>query len=233
MPKFAVYYILEESTDFYKLGSAIVGYDVRAKKSVEMPPELKKRLGRFDPSWTTDARPYGFHLTIGDAIDFNFGDVHQIETELLSLLGCFAAKEKFTLHKSSSEFIPDWGPPVVLRYDPNEHLKLFHALVISRINTLGISSGYLKSHLKDPRQYNKEEPHKAHRILKFYSPFVLGDFRPHFSLLNPYTGNNRQELVGKLKSLFKGFTEFEVNSICLLVQPDEGESWTIYKEFMR
>jgi hypothetical protein len=232
MPKFAIYYIPEADTDFYKLGSAILGYDVRAKRPVKMPAELRRKIKGFNSSWGTDARPYGFHLTIGDSIDFNIGDIHRIEAELTSILRCFATKDKFTLRKCDTEFIPNWGPPVVLRYNPNDQLKLLHALVISRINTIGIGSGYLARYLKAPEQY-KTEPHKADRIKRFYSPFVLSDFYPHFSLLNPYTGGNRQQLVQELEGIFGGFTDFEVNSICIMVQFNEGENWIIYREIHR
>ena len=237
MPKFAVYYIPEVDKanskyfKFYHLGSSILGYDVRAGDPVPMPSELRAKLGEFDPAWQTCAQSYGFHLTIGDAIDFNFGDLHQIEAELLAILNCFASSEKFKLEQSS-DFVPDWGAPIVLRYDPNEHLRALHALVVSRINTIGTGSRLLRRYLEHPNQYINE-PHKASRILKFYSPRILGDFYPHFTLLNPYTGTNRTALVRALKQVFDKFTKFTVNSICLLVQYSAEKNWIIYKEFKR
>ena len=230
MPKFAIYYVPEAAGDFYKLGSEILAYDVRSEKRVKMSSKLRSRFSEFKPSWASKSRPYGFHLTISDSIDFNLGDLQQIEAELVSILQCFAARDKFMLHKSNSDFIPDWGLPIVLRYDPNDNLKLLHALVISRINCLGIGSGYLKDYLDDSEQYSKE-PHNAKRILRFYSPFVLSDFFPHFSLLNPYTGSNRRQLQRELQNIFGRFVEFEVKSISLLIQLNEGANWTIYREY--
>ena len=237
MPQFDVYYIPEvdktdsQSFEFYHLGSSILGYDVRAGVPVPMPEEVRAKLGEFDPAWQTQAQSYGFHLTIGDAIDFNLGDLHQVEAELQTILYCFAPSEKFKLDRSS-EFIPDWGPPIVLRYDPNEHLRALHALVVSCINTMGTGSALLRRYLKDPSQYINE-PHKTARIRKFYSPRILGDYHPHFTLLNPYTGTKRAPLVRALEQLFATFTEFTLNSICLLVQRSAEENWIIYKEFVR
>jgi hypothetical protein len=231
MPKFAVYYIPEADSPFYQLGSSILGYDIRAGKPVTMPSELQLKLGKFNPAWRSAAQSYGFHLTIGDAIDFDPNNLPQIETELPAILDCFASAEKFTLDKSR-EFIPDWDPPLVLRYDPNEHLRTFHALVVTRINPIGTGSGYLERYLEKPNQY-VNEPHKASRIRKFYSPFILGDFAPHFTLLNSYEGANRTELVQKFERIFSEFTEFTVNSICLLVQYRADENWVIYREFER
>ncbi|MFC1975208.1 hypothetical protein ACFLXQ_02275 [Chloroflexota bacterium] len=229
MPKFAVYYIPEADSKFYQLGSSILGYDVRAGKPVTMPSELQLELGKFDLAWRTAAQFYGFHLTIGDAIDFDLNNLPQIETESLAILDCFASPEKFTLYKSQ-EFIPDWGLPIVLCYDPNEYLRTFHALVVACINPLGTGSGYLERYLENPDQYD-DELYKASRIRKFYSPFILGDFAPHFTLLNSYEGANRTKLVQKFERIFSEFTEFTVNSICLLVQYRAEENWVIYREF--
>jgi hypothetical protein len=237
MPKFAVYYIpeVEEVNSkyfkFYQLGSSILGYDVRAGDRVPMAPALRAKLGEFDPAWQANAQPYGFHLTIGDAIDFNTGDLQQIEAELVAILNCFAASDKFELEQSS-DFIPDWGAPIVLRYDPNEHLRALHLLVISCINTIGTGSSLLRRYLEDPNQY-ANEPHQAARTLKFYSPRILGDYHPHFTLLNPYSGSDRTALVRALKQVFEAFTKFTVNSICLSVQDSAEKNWTIYKEFKR
>jgi hypothetical protein len=231
MPKFAVYYIPEADSKFYQLGSSILGYDVRAGKPVTMPSELQLKLRKFNPAWRSAAQSYGFHLTIGDAIDFELNNLPQIETELLAILDCFASHEKFTLYKSQ-EFIPDWGSPIVLRYDPNEYLSTFHALVVARINPMGTGSGYWERYLENPAQYD-DESHKVSRIRKFYSPFILGDFAPHFTLLNSYEGANRAELAQKFGQIFSQFTEFTVNSVCLLVQYKAEENWVIYREFER
>ena len=230
MPKFAVYYVPDINTEFYRLGSEILGYDVRRSQDCSISPELKFKLNQYDQLWTKAARPYGFHLTIGDSIEFMIGDLYQIESELEAILKCFAPSDIFQLRKHESDFIPNWGEPIVLRYDPNDHLRTLHTLVVSRINTLGIGSGYLRSYLNNPDKY-AQEPHNILRTLKFYSPFVFSDFKPHFSLFNPYTGSDRDSLVANLTELFDEFTEFTINSICLMVQRDPQESWSIYREF--
>ena len=70
MPKFAIYYIPDADSEFYSLGSAILGYDVRQEKLLNIPAKMKSNLGDIDPEWLTSAQKYGFHLTIGDSIDF-------------------------------------------------------------------------------------------------------------------------------------------------------------------
>jgi hypothetical protein len=188
-------------------------------------------VGEFDAAWQAVARPYGFHLTIGDAIDFDLGDLGQIEAELLAVLNCFAASEEFGLVRNPG-FVQDWGASIVLRYDANEHLRALHTLVVSRINPMGTGSALLRRYVEQPDQY-AGEPHLASRVLKFYSPRILGDYHPHFTLLNPYAGTNRAALLRALGQMFEEFVELTLDSICLLVQHSAEENWIIHREFKR
>jgi hypothetical protein len=233
VPKFAVYYVPQAENDFYRLGTSILGYDVRARKPIPMPDGLQKRLGDFDQDWTQSAQPYGFHLTIGDAIDFAFGDIQSIEHEIDGILKCFAPDRSFALQRREDDFVTFWGKRkeiVVLRYDPNDYLIMLHTLITARVNPLGSGSGYLQKHLKDPGQY-VNQPHQAHKTKKFYSPMVLGSYAPHFTLLNPYTGQEHDRLAHAFSEMFKSFSRITLDSICLLVQMNKEEKWEIYREF--
>jgi hypothetical protein len=231
MPKFAVYFIPEKDDKFYQLGSSILGYDVRRKRKHEtVHPELSES-GPLKDEWFSSARPYGFHLTIGDAIDFEPGDIAKIEQALSNLLGCFDPAHKFILTQRKDEVIAIWNKETfVLRYDANDHLKILHALVSACINPLGNGSGYLVSYLRD-RQDCESEPFRTNRILNFYSPTVFDSYRPHFTLVNPYTGHSHYELKLNLTSLFDEFSKIVIHSICLLVQLKDDENWQIYREY--
>lgn len=237
MPKFAVYYIPEadpltsDAPGFFQVGSAILGYDVRAGSTAPMPPDLRSKVGEINPAWQRIAQVFGFHLTISDAIDFNLGDLDRVEEELLAILNCFAPGEVFRLEQSP-DFIPDWGPSIVLRYDPNQHLCALHALVVARINPIGTGSRLLRDYLENPDQFI-HEPHMAARVLKFYSPRILGGYYPHFTLLNPYTGPDRTAMVQALKRVFEAYREITLHTICLLVQYSEEKKLVLYKEFKR
>ena len=233
MPKFAVYYVPPIDDDFYRLGTSILGYDVRARKPVQMPKQLQDRVGAVDPEWVKSAGRYGFHLTIGDAIDFNLGDIGSIEREITEILNCFGPDHFFTLQRRVEDFVTFWGKQkeiVVLRYDPNDYLKMLHTLIVARVNPLGVASVHFKSYLRDPKQY-KNQPYRAHRIKKFYSPRVLDSYSPHFTLLNPYTGNDHDKLARVFSEMFGQYSSIKLESICLLVQMHTDEKWGIYKEF--
>ncbi|KYK34619.1 MAG: hypothetical protein AYK18_13890 [Theionarchaea archaeon DG-70] len=235
MPRFAIYYVPPKESEFYRLGSQIVGYDVRARKLVKLGKDLKKLLGRVDTKWVKHARPFGFHLTIGDAIDFE-GDIKEIkqdiEREIEIILNCFNPSHWFELTMRKENFVTIYrtkrGDAIVLRYDPNEYLKLFSTLVVSRVNTLGTGSGFLKRFKEDPAKYYL---HHGHRILNFYAPYIFDDYSPHFTLLDPYTGNDHDRLRRTFSKIFRPFSHMYLDTICLLFQKERDKNWEICREF--
>ena len=235
MPKFAVFYVPRAEDELYHLGTSILGYDVRASKNLKIPKELEDRLKGFDQGWVKYSRPFGFHLTISGAVDFRFGDMLSIEREIDDILDCFDPEHPFTLRKSMDNFVTFWGKQeevVVLRYDPNEYMRMLHTLIVARVQSLGTGSNSLRRYLEDPKRY-ADRPYGAHRVLKFYDAPILDGYSPHFTLLNPYTGNNHEELVRHFSELFGHFSNITVDSICLLVQMHERENWKILREFKR
>ena len=233
MPKFAVYYVPQAKDDFYRLGTSVLGYDVRARAPVQMPKWLGERLGGFSQEWVRYARPYGFHLTIGAAIDFDFGKIVSIEQEIDDVLNCFDPGHHFTLRQNRDNFVTFWGKQkqvAVLRYDPNDYFKILHTLVVARVQPLGTGSTSLQDYLREPEKY-AGRPHLVRRILKFYYYPVLDSYSPHFTLLNPYAGTDREALVRIFFEMFSRFAEINAESVCLFVQMREDENWKIYREF--
>ncbi len=229
MPKFAVYYVPEASDDLYSLGSSVVGYDIRKRESVQTPVELRQ-IPHFTNQWLQKAKPYGFHLTVGDSIDFDFSRISMIESELADILGCFNPTSEFTLHKYEKDFVTFWGSAVVLRYHPNDHLRILHAIIVARIHPLGTGSDYLRRYLADPEKEGNR-PHRLRRTLKFYSPTVFDSYSPHFTLLHPHSGESKEDLTQLFSETFGRFNKVKLRSISLLVQLLEEEHWHIYKEF--
>ncbi len=229
MAKFAVYYIPEAIDDLYSLGSSVVGYDVRKRESTSAPAELL-RVPRFTNKWLQKAGPYGFHLTIGDSIDFDIGQISTIESELADILGCFNPANEFILKKRKKKFVDFLGSAVVLRYDPNDHLKVLHAVIAARLHPLGAGSGYLKRYLENPEKERVKE-YRAQRTLKFYSPTVFDGYLPHFTLLHSPDEESKDELIQLFTDMFERFDKIKLGSVSLLVQFSEEEDWRIYKEF--
>ena len=89
MPKFAIFYVPQASDLCYQLGSQLLGYDMREQRDRELSPELQHYFEQFDAAWTAESQPYGFHLTISDALDCSWTTIPQVERELAGLLACF------------------------------------------------------------------------------------------------------------------------------------------------
>ena len=204
MPKFAVYYLPQADDPFYRLGTQILGYDVRTRTEVSLPSDLRESLGQFDMAWTTISRPYGFHLTIGDAIDCHWATIPLIERELAELFACFDPAHPFLLQQRHERPVGIWGElgrhSLVLLYEPNQYLRMLHTLIVARINPLGTGSAYLESYLAQPDQ--QMPSHERQQMRLFYSRVVLGNWYPHFTLLNPYTGAEASLLASRLAHLF-------------------------------
>lgn len=234
MPAFAVYFIPEFSDPFYKLGSSILGYDIREKTEAPVPDELAKWKNGIKDEYVRIARPYGFHLTIGDAIECDNSSIYKVERELETLLGCFSTDNKFTLTQRD-DFVTFWGnnkEVVFLRYDANVELMMFQAALVASINTMGTGSGYLKSHLETPQKFT-QIPVQINRTKKYFAPYVFDRFRPHFTLFSPFKGSDHDDLKMVLEQMFLPYKRFVVDKICLLYQKDESSFWEIYREFNR
>jgi hypothetical protein len=234
MPKFAVNFVPKSDLSFYEFGSEILGYDLRARRPVGISSNLEKELGKIEDTWVQDARPYGFHLTICDALDCDFATIPAVESRLLDLLGCFGLATEFKLRRRNEQPVGIWGKtgahPVVLRYDPNIELAMLHALLVGCINPLGQGTGYLRDYLTGAREFDQS---RAQKVRVFSSHTILDNWTPHFTLLNPYSGPDAEGLASVLERLTKEYQELIVDSVCLLVQEQDRANWFIYREFSR
>lgn len=235
MPKFAVYFVPPAEDPFYQLGTFILGYDVRARQAVVAPAALDEALGRDKASWTTICRPYGFHLTICEALECHWTTIPRVEQELFELLECFDPDQPFTLDGKENRPVGIWGEEarksLVLRYEPNTSLRMLHTLLVARLNPLGIGSSFLKHYLTHPQQ--DLPAHSIQQIRLFSSPTVFGNWYPHFTVLNPYTGGDVQAMASRLAQFFQPYKHVTVETICLLIQEHNEANWQIYQEFHR
>lgn len=90
--------------------------------------EYEKEFKILESNWTNLSKYYGFHLTIGDAIDFDVSKINDTKDKLSNIVKCFRASDNFTFTQCN-EIIPDWSNLIVLRYNPCNNLKYLHSLV--------------------------------------------------------------------------------------------------------
>jgi hypothetical protein len=236
MPKFAIYYVPQVDDSFYRTGSQILGYDVRARSPETPSTYVEEALGQLSTNWMTLSGPYGFHVTINHAIDCDWATISLVERELNDLLGCFDPQHLFTLQRKEDSCVGIWknrdgSSSLVLLYEPNEHLRVFHTLIVAHITPLGQGTEFLRNHLVQPDPQVK--PYEVQQVRLFYTPGLFDSWYPHFTLLNPYTGEEEALMAERLGQLFAPYTYITVDSVCLLIQPDDDPNWQIYREFRR
>lgn len=229
MAKFAVYYIPPADTDLYRRGSEILGYDVRA--GVFLPEENPTRatLPTFDSAWIMQPQVYGFHVTTGYSLTFDITNLPQVEQEMEDVCSCFRRDVTFTF-TPTPERLALWGDEIfALRYDPNPAMLMLHTMLIARTNPLATSSTVSRSYEKqDPSTL---DPVDLYRVRKYYTPYMLDGWIPHFTLMMPYKGANAAAMREALLNLFDP-SAIQVESICLLVMKDGETHYRLHREYM-
>ncbi len=231
MAKFAVYTIPPAESALYQRGSELLGYDVRAGAFLTGSNPTRAALPEFDPAWVDLPQTYGFHVTTGYSLYFDPADLPQIETEMDNACACFGREVEFTLTPCAEERIPFWGDDqsiVVLRCTPNPALLMLHTLLTARVNPIGSGSNVSRAYAG--RDAGEIDPVLAARVRQYHTPYMLDGWTPHFTLLMPYTGTQREAIHAALVDLFPA-DPIPVSSVCLLVRRDGETHYRLHREF--
>ena len=237
MPKFGVYFIPEGNDvndKFFKLGSKVLGYDIINCQKIDGFKEFK-----INSEWLEYCVEYGFHLTIGDAIYFDC-DLEKIVTECYEILATLDPQKKFKLvPKNGVDFVDYHGVNrdiLLINYEANDYLKIFHTLIVSCVHTLGNGSLYNQRKSNNLNEYS-ENTFLDKRVDKFYTYTGLDNYCPHFTLLNPFRTSDPER--GRVKAIlndafqeFKGLS-FIVDKIAIVYQDKDNSPFKIYKILSR
>jgi hypothetical protein len=228
MPKFAVYYIPPAESDLYQRGSEILGYDVRTGKMLPSENPTRAALPEFDPAWAALPQTYGFHVTTGYSLYFDLDNLPQIEQAIEEVINCFSKGVAFMLTPAQERIVFWQDEIVVLRYDPNPATLMLHTMLIACVNPLGTGSNVSEAYSQ--KDVTSLPPVNVHRVRKYYTPYMLDGWVPHFTLMMPYTGAQSEAMRAALLDLFDD-KPLHVESICLLVRQDEDTHYRLHREF--
>lgn len=225
--KFGLFYIPPQASDFYRLGSEILGYDVRTERVLEWSPELRQTLGSFDPTWVGRAQPFGFHLSVSDGLETDPALLPDVEREIAGILGCFDPRSTFELRLVD---VRRWADDrvFVLLCEANENLKILQAVLMARVALLARNSAFFEKVRQSPDRY--AAPYERRRLDMFLTPRGLDTWQPHFTLLNPYSGRHPERLELGLRETFVDTSVIRVASFCLAVQ-ESGGLWRVHQEY--
>jgi len=229
MPKFAVYTIPPADSTIYRRGSEILGYDVRAGAMLEEQNPTRDALPEFEEAWVEQPQTYGFHMTTGYSLFFEWERLAQIEDEIANVAACFSPDVRFMLTPVQEDPIPFWrGEIVVLHYEPNPALMMLHTMLTARVNPLATGSNQSRTYAR--HNPDDVDPVLAHRVRHYYTPYMLDGWKPHFTLMMPYAGSQKADMRAALGRLFPP-EPLSVETICLLVRDDNEMFYRLHREF--
>ncbi len=218
---FALYYVPSASSPFYRSGSQLLGYDVRAGRGVER--------GAFEDipeAWVAAAQGFGFHLSVTEAMTFDPNDLGALEEEVAHILGSFSPMSEMALTLLGLE---RWkqGEVWVLRYRASRALELLQAVLVARLSSFGKTSMFFEEVREHPERY--AEAYERRRLETFLSPRGLDTWAPHFTLLNPFPKREDGALAERLAATFSAGAALNCATFCLLVR--EKKRWRIQREY--
>ena len=227
--KFAVYVIPPAESEFYQRGSEILGYDVRAGAFLPKDNPSRRALPEFDEAWIKQPQSYGLHVTTGYSLYYNPTTLPAIEHEIENVLSCFSKSADFTLTPDGADRIVFWHDTIgVVHCNPDPNMLMLHTMLTAKINPMGTASNVGRRYA----QMSPEDidPVLGSRVEQYYSPYILDDWKPHFTLMMPYTGKQREAMQAALLELFPP-DPISVESVCLLKR-DAGEThYHLHREF--
>ncbi|MGB7339936.1 MAG: DUF1045 domain-containing protein [Phototrophicaceae bacterium] len=226
MPRFGVFVVPPARNPFYRLGTSILGYDVRREQAAHADNFIRAQLPDFDEEFVKRPQKHGIHCTVVAPQECRIGDLPAIQYEMERILNCFAASTQFKL-SAADDFVTYWGKKqqiAVLQYAANPAMLMLHTLLVAQL------AQYVVPDIDLPTQ---DVAHEYHRIHHFNYPFVFDGYTPHFTLLFPYKGNQHEAMQDALYSLFGQFKQMIVEGLCLMMQADKDTQWTIVHEFHR
>ncbi|MDA0655379.1 MAG: DUF1045 domain-containing protein [Proteobacteria bacterium] len=223
--RYALYLVPPEDHPLYRLGQHLVGRDSHYGGPLPQPV-----LDDVDPQWlakiTTSPRHYGFHGTLKPPFHLAEGESAEALHETV---------EKFAANQSAFT-VPVFEIRVLdgfIGIVPATRSDALHSLADSCVRDF--------DHFRAPAQSAETQKRRArsltpaHDVLleRWGYPYVLEEFRPHFSLTERIEeADKRETTLSAIKASLpsEALSDVPFDSICIFGQPNE---WMPFYETMR
>lgn len=222
--RFAVYLCPPAESEYYRRGSEVLGYDVRARRDVPLPADVR-------PEWQDQAGPYGFHLTLLEGFYCLPESLPAIESELRATVACLSPDADLSLHEGQvvrATTLHDRSVAQIFR--PSPHLLMLHALLSARLARFVSHSNF--SDLLDAHPDRYAAPWERARMRLIHTPRGLDTYEPHYTLLDPFGGTEEEgeALRRRLEALLAPYTEQTYRSVALFVKPEGEVRWQLWAD---
>jgi hypothetical protein len=217
---FAVYFIPSQSSDLYKFGSEVLGYDVRKQFTTNSRWEGK----------AGSATEYGFHLTCCDALYF----LNAQEAEFAAEQAAFLAKEfdPFDLEDLQVQAgFPDGNSISILATDPSGILEALHCELVPLIYRRAMASNYTSG--KAALIRDKDLRRAELMTKRFKCPYIFKHFQPHFTLLNNVLPKDQETVVHQMRIEFEKSVRqrhVRVEKLAIMGKAEQDSCWHIVRE---
>lgn len=216
--RFAVYLCPPADDPYYRAGSELLGFDVRAGKSLPLPGFLR-------PEDQADAGPYGLHLTVLEGFFTNPAWWPQIEAEARACAACLSPGAALTLTNGRVEAW-DEGTTWVHRFEANAPLQVLHTLLLARLAHFVTASPFDA----EVAQGKYTRPFERARLDLLHTPRGLDSWQPHFTLVQPYGGGDPTGLRERLDALTAPFHTQTYRSVTLFEKREGEARWRVRAE---
>lgn len=220
--RFAVYLCSPAGSDYYRLGSEVLGYDVRARRDVPLPAGIR-------PEWQALAGPYGFHLTLVEGFYCAPESLPEIETELRACMASLSPDLKLALHGGQVEA---WRGGEVLAqvFRPSPGLLMLHAFLLARLARFVSHSPFSDEIQAHPERY--ASAWERARLKLLHTPRGLDGYEPHFTLADPYGGtpDEAEALRARLDALLAPWAVQSYDAVALFVKPEGEARWQLWAD---
>ncbi|MDB5046502.1 MAG: purine phosphatase [Deinococcus sp.] len=213
--KFAVYLCPPAASDFYRVGSGLLGFDVRAGQPVPMPEFMRSE-------WQTDAGPYGFHLTVTEAFSTDPAHWPDIEAEVRACVACLSPGAFLGLSGGRVEAWED-GKVWVQRLNASPALTVLQTLLSARLAPYVSASPFDW----EVREGKYARPHEQARMKLLHTPRGLDSWQPHFTLVQPYSGSDPERLRHELEARLAPFQTQSYGGVTLFERRAGEQQWRV------
>jgi hypothetical protein len=221
----AVYVIPDRESEFYKIGSELLGYDVLNDRK-ELPEDRATTPFR---AHVGGARHYGFHVSASDVM---YLDVRQIPALMCELREIAVGAHPFdltVLKVAEGEFGPN--SVALACEEPSGHLERLLAEITVRLRPMGLGTNYTL----DParvRHWGELTSRDKTMMEAYQSPYVFSRFQPHFTLASPQCPPNQRDrerlkaiATKRFEKYLTGGVRVPINRLYLLERPVGQEYW--------
>ena len=215
--RFAVYLCPAADDPYYRLGSELLGYDVRAGRELPLPDWI-------DPAWQRAAGPYGLHLTLLEGFYCDPGELSATLAEARACAACLSPGAELQL---SGGWVEAWNEGVVLAhvFTPSPALALLHTLLLARLSPFVTHSPFDDEVQEHPQRY--PAAHERARLRLLRTPRGLDTWQPHFTLMQPYSGPDAEGMRQRLAALVQPYSEQRYTSVAFFVKPEGELRWQL------